>query len=146
MTTTTTTTTSTPCCRSFSVLLLLMALIVNTVANNNNTPDFQRKSRMPAFFSRQASKKNYCIRRPFLDSCCDGIVNDCDSSPEESSEDSEARFALQYENEHIALRQSESSYLLRERRYHQVGPSVVPASTATATHSMTSTSAFPIIY
>ena len=104
---------------SSSVLLLVITMLVNAMANS----DLQHNAKSPTFLPKQ-KEKNVFVKRPPFRTSNDGVVN-CES---DEASDSEARFALQYQNEQGALRYSESSYLIQERKLQKF-PMVVPAST-----------------
>jgi hypothetical protein len=93
----------------FLVALAMLMAVFATVAEG-------KQKSTPTFLPR-----SYGASQPFAGRESDAIV-DCNAEESE-----EARFALQYEHEQLLLRQSESSYLLRDRQ-KQLDSKVVPAS------------------
>lgn len=104
----------------FASTFILMTILSIGASTSNN----------PAFLPRDTYSTEFDAvveNRPFVRSnSLEAVVLSSDDGVAEES-DSEARFALQYENEEVILRRSESSYLVQDREKN-LDSSVIAAS------------------
>lgn len=111
----------------FASKLLIANVLLALIAGTSATSGVKLIEKRPAFLKRIVpSRVNHhqtVLQQKSLDEADVLLCND------DSENDQETRFALQYENEEEFLRRSEYSYLMRHHKPTFLDSSAIPAST-----------------